>query len=179
MKYMSSEALWVYLCIAIIALALPLAVIADDIANNLDNSVDTTVEIMPLVAGGSSGTAKLVVVPTGGDDKPGCNLTGQTILTVSILSSNPNVATVTPNTFTFSSCGAEAILTIQPLGIGTSTISLAQVTNSTGGTFNLLPATFDVNVTAPTPNNPPAIEVVGVIMGANYEFGACPLLLAL
>jgi hypothetical protein len=61
------------------------------------------------------------------------------------------VATVSPSTVTFTNCGENNALTVTGIGAGTATITLTEVNNGTRGTFNLVPATFTVNVTAPTP----------------------------
>jgi hypothetical protein len=148
---------------------------ADDIGNNLDASVDAAAENMPLNVGGATGTTQLFVVPQGGDGKPGCNLTGSTTLVVSVASSDTTVATVSPSSVTFDSCGATATLTVTPVGAGSATISLTQTSNNTGATFNLAPATFIVDVTTPTPTNTaPSVSVAGVTGGASYPKGAVP-----
>lgn len=146
---------------------------ADDIQNNLDASADAAAELMPLTQGGSAGTTQLAVVPRNGDGKNGCNLTGSTTLGVSVGSSNMAVATVTPSTLTFTSCGDVKTLTVTPHGLGSATISLTQTSNTTGGTFNLAPATFNVSV-SPPPNTPPTISVAGVSIGSSYAKGSVP-----
>jgi hypothetical protein len=146
---------------------------ADDISNNIDASVDATAEVMALAVGGANGTTTLAVIPTGGDGKPGCNLTGSTLFSASVTSSNPTAATVSPSSVTFTSCGDTKILSVQPLSAGSTTISLSETTNTTGGTFNLAPATFTVNV-SPPPNTPPSVSVTGVEIGAVYEIGSVP-----
>ena len=148
---------------------------ADDIPNNLDATVDAVAEVMALNAGGASGTTQLRVVTQNGDGKNGCNLTGGTTLVVSVTSSNPSAATVSPTSVTFTSCGATPTLTVTPHAPGSATISLAQTSNNTGGTFNLAPATFTVNVTAPTPaNTAPSVSLGGVTGGSSYAKGAVP-----
>ena len=66
---------------------------ADQITNSLDASVDAVAEVMPLNVGGPAKSTDLSVV-TSGDEKNGCNLTGQTVLSVDVTSSDPSVATV-------------------------------------------------------------------------------------
>jgi hypothetical protein len=146
---------------------------ADDISNNLDASVDAVAEIMPLNVGGANGTTQLFVTPRNGDGKNGCNLTGSTTLGVSLASSDPSVATVSPSSVTFGSCSDTKTLTVTPVGPGSATISAAQVSNTTGGTFNLAPVAFTVNV-APPANTAPAVTVSGVAAGASYSKGAIP-----
>jgi hypothetical protein len=151
------------------------AVYADDISNNLDSSIDSVAEVMALDAGGAVGSTQLYVAPQNGDGKNGCNLIGSTILSLSVASSSTAVATVSPSTVTFTSCGDTPTLTVTPLTVGSTTISVSQTSNNTAGTFNLDPATFTVNVTAPVPTNTaPSVDVSGVTGGASYEIGAVP-----
>ena len=148
---------------------------ADDISNNLDNSVDAVAEAMPLTVGGANGTTELYVIPTGGDGKSGCNLTGGTSLGISISSSNRSVATVSPSTATFTGCGEKKALTVTPVAQGSTTISVSQSSNTTGASFNFAPATFTVNVAAPAPSNTaPSITVDGVTAGVSYNKGSVP-----
>lgn len=161
------------LAILVLMLALPLIVFADDVSNNLDLSVDAVAEVMPLVQGGPNGSTQLYVVPRNGDGKNGCNLTGGSSLVISVNSSNTSAATVSPASITLTSCGDTPTLTIVPVGLGSTTISASQVSNNTGGTFNLAPVTFTVNV-APPPNTPPSISVTGVTGGVSYEIGSVP-----
>jgi hypothetical protein len=149
---------------------------ADDVYNNLDTSIDATAEIMPLNVGGPNGTTTLAVNPTNeAGGKTGCNLTASTTLKVSVGSSNTSVATVSPSSVTFTSCGDTHQLTVTPVGQGSTTVSLSQVSNDTGGTFNLAPATFTVNVTAPAPaNTAPSVSISGVSDGTSYAKGSVP-----
>src|SRR5919109_1657263 len=146
---------------------------ADDIGNKLDSSVDAVAEVMPLMVSGAPGTTQLYVVPQNGDGKNGCNLTGSTTLVLSVASNNTSVATVSPSSITFTSCGDTPALTIAPHNQGSATISMAQTSNNTGASFNLPPATFTVNV-APPPNTPPQVSVAGVSGGESYPKGSVP-----
>jgi hypothetical protein len=146
---------------------------ADDISNNLDPSIDAVAEVMPLTENGAGGTTQLYVTPRNSDGKNGCNLTGSTTLGLSVSSSNPAVATVSPSSLIFASCGDLKTLTVTPHNQGMATISVSQTSNNTGGTFNLAPATFNVNVTPP-PNTPPTVTVAGVTGGASYNKGSVP-----
>jgi hypothetical protein len=151
------------------------AAVADDVANDLDTSVDATAEVLALNAGGTTGTVGLYVNPTNGDGKNGCNLTGSTTLRVSIASSNEAVATATLGNDTFTGCGDTKTITVTPLAAGSATITLTQVSNTTEGTFNLAPATFVVNVApASVPNTAPSVTVTGVEGGAAYDVGSVP-----
>jgi hypothetical protein len=146
----------------------------DDISNNLDATLDATAEIMPLTVGGSNGSTILAVTPRNGDGKNGCNLTSSTTFAVSIASSDPTVATVSPSAATFTSCGDAKTLTITPVASGSTTISFTKTSNNTGGTFDLAPAAFTVNV-SPPPNTAPTLTVGGVSMGGSYDKGSVPV----
>jgi hypothetical protein len=159
----------------LLVLAATPAAHADDIFNKLDGSIDATAEVMPLNAGGATGTTTLAVNPTNGDGKNGCNLTGSTTLTLSISSSASSVATVSPTSVTFTSCSDTKVLTVTPHAEGSATISAAFSSNSTGGSFNLAPATFTVNVTAPAPSNTaPTLTIGGITQGTSYTKGSVP-----
>jgi hypothetical protein len=146
----------------------------DDIPNNLDGTIDSDVEVMALNVGGANGTTSLYVQPRNGDGKTGCNFNPGTTLVVSIASSNPAVATVSLSpSGTFASCGDVRTVTVTPLAVGSTTISITQTSNSTGGTFNLAPASFAVNV-APPANTAPSVVVAGVTGGASYDKGSVP-----
>jgi hypothetical protein len=141
--------------------------LADQISNNLDGTVDSTVETLNLTPNGSTGSVGLFVVPLGGDGKNGCNLTGQTQLVVNVVSSAPGVAAVSPNQITFTSCNLTAIaqttITVTSGNVGTANVTLSVSANTTGGTFDLLPASFAVSVvqpnTAPTLSLPANLTV--------------------
>src|SRR5919112_2303105 len=122
-----------------VLIAIPAIALADDISNNLDASIDAAAEVMPLTVGGADGTTQLFVTPRNGDSKNGCNLTSSTSLGLSVSSSNTAVATVSPSSVTFASCGDTKVLTVHPVAQGSSTISVSQTSNNTGGTFNLAP----------------------------------------
>jgi hypothetical protein len=151
----------------------PGGLLKDDVANRLDNTIDAAAEVMPLNVGGANGSTTLFVDPTNGDGKNGCNLTGSTTLVISALSSNPAVATASLSNDTFTSCGDTKTLTVTPVGQGTTTISVTQVSNNTGAAFNFAPATFTVNV-SPPPNTAPRISITGVAGGQSYVKGSVP-----
>lgn len=146
---------------------------ADDISNSVDASIDVTAESMGLLIGGANGSTQLFVTPRNNDGKNGCNLTGSSTLVLAVTSSNPAIATVSPGSVTFASCGETHPLSVAPLAQGVTTISVTTTSNNTGGTFNLAPATFNVNVAAPV-NTAPVVAVFGVTHGASYEIGSAP-----
>jgi hypothetical protein len=133
-----------------VLLAIPAIALADDIANNLDASIDADVETTS-VNTGSTKTVGYLVQPRNGDDQNGCNIQGGEALTVNVASSNTAVATVSPSSLTFSSCGATPSVTVTGVSPGTANITLTQASNNTGGTFNFNTATFSVTVSNPTP----------------------------
>ncbi len=148
---------------------------ADDIYNNLDGTIDAVAEIMPLNVGGPNGATTLALRTADGDGKGGCNLTGQHTLTLSLASSNPAVATVSPSSVVFTGCGFTQVLTIAPVSAGTANVSASLVRNSTPYTFNLAPVTFTVNVVAPAPaNTAPTLTIGGVSPAASYPKGSVP-----
>ena len=87
---------------------------ADDITNDLSG----TAGVMTLTSGGDTGSTALTVVPRNGDGKNGCNLTGTSTLVVSLQSSDTSVATVSPASLTFGSCGDVKTVTITSGGQG-------------------------------------------------------------
>ena len=151
------------------------AAMADQIYNKLDGSIDATAEILPLNANSAATSVQLYVNPTGEDGKSGCNITGSTTLVVAVGSSDPTVATVSPSSLTFGSCGDVKSVSVTPVAVGSTTVTLTKTSSSTAGTFDLAPATFTVNVTAPAPaNTAPTVEVTGVTEGATYDVGDVP-----
>src|SRR5215212_8068048 len=93
-------------CAALIAI--PATAFADVVANNIDATVDTTAEVMPLQVGGANGTTTLYVINQNikqGDTNNSCNLAGTSNLKVDVTSSNPSVATVSPSSATINDCG--------------------------------------------------------------------------
>ncbi len=131
-------------------LALPAMAFADVISNNLDPSVDATAETVNLTAGsGVNGNVSFFVAEKENDDgKSGCNLTGSSKLVAAVNNSDDSVATVSASSVEFTSCGDVKQLTVTPLKAGQTTITLTSKENTTGGSFNLAPATFNVVVAA-------------------------------
>ncbi len=142
---------------------------ADDIRNDLSG----TAGVMTLTAGGDGGSTAFAVVPRNGDGKNGCNLTGSSTLVVSVHSSDASVAAVSPASLTFGSCGDVKTVTVTPGGAGSANVTLTEVSNTTGASFNFAPAAFTVHV-VPPPNTPPTVTVTGVEHGAAYAKGSVP-----
>lgn len=120
----------------LLVLTFPVQVLADDIANNVDATVDASVEVLNLTTSSSPSSVSYSVVPQNGDGKNGCNLTGSTILTVDVNNSNPGAATVNSSSLTFTSCGDVKTIIVTPVSAGSTSITLSQSANTTGGTFN-------------------------------------------
>lgn len=141
---------------------LPIGVaLADEVYNNLDNTIDVTLEVMNVGVGGTDAVTFKVHPITGGDLDNGCNLDSATeSVTFSVLTSNAGVATVAPGSITFTGpgCNDAKIVMVTGVGAGSATITLsAPTSNTTGGTFNVAPATFTVNVIVPADATPPVI----------------------
>jgi len=164
----------------ILAMLLTSFALADQVANNVDLSVDSAYDTMALNVGGVNGSTTLRIIEQNGDGKNGCNLGGAgSQLTVSVASSNPSVATVSPTSVTFNACADTRTLTVTPVSQGSANITLTFVsvtTNAAGVTsssFDLLPGRFIVEV-APPANTAPEVTVTGVVHGASYEYGTVP-----
>src|SRR3954452_19164445 len=116
---MKSKIRWgASLCAALLFSCVGVA-LADDISNHLDLSVDSQAEVMPLTLGGANGSTYLYVTQRNGDGENGCNLQGNSEkLVISLSSSDPNVAKVSPSTVTFNNCGDKPPVTVTPVGVG-------------------------------------------------------------
>ena len=90
------------------------------------------------------------------------------MLEVSVTSSNTGVATVSPSSVEFASCDDVHALTITPVGVGSTDITIAQTLNTTSGTFDLAHATFTVNVSGAL--------ALGLLVGINLVFGGTSLI---
>ena len=148
-------------------------VYADTIYNTLDASVDSVAEVMPLNVGGSNGSTLLALTPSNGDGKNGCNLTGSTLLTLNIVSSNTAVATITTPQVSFTSCNDTPTVGVHPVAEGSATVTATVASNNSGGTFSLAAVPFQVNV-APPANTAPVLSISGVTPGASYAKGSVP-----
>jgi hypothetical protein len=137
--------------------------LADDLTNNLDNTIDNPKERMPLTVGGGTGqTGIRVVTNDQGNDTVGCNLAGGKTLTVSVASSAPGIATVSPHQLTFTQCDVAQPVTVTPVSAGSTDITFTVVENATTapGSFNMLAARFEAVVSpsaAPADGTAPAI----------------------
>jgi hypothetical protein len=150
---------------------------ADNVTNNLDNSVDATYERVALNAGGATQEVKLHIVAVDGDGRQNCNVNGSNKLTISLTSSNTTVATISPISQEFSGCGSDhaKTFTVTPHAEGTADFTASGPPTSRSGSMNYAPANFTVNVSTPAPaNTAPTVTISGVIAGASYNKGSVP-----
>jgi hypothetical protein len=157
----------------VVAGAAPAA--ADAVVNGLDDSIDSTYELMPLALSTGAGSTTIYVVPTDDDNDPGCNFDGPgETVTVGLTSDRPDVATVSPSTLVLSACGTAGAttVTVTPVGVGSANVTASVVagTNKTGGTFSVGNARFTAKVAA-VPNTPPTLAITGVEEGGQYPKG--------
>jgi len=146
---------------------------ADQIVNDVDLTLDPTLETLSLTTGGSAGTVTFRVEPTN-DTENGCNFQGtREAMVANVTTSNGAVATVSPSTVTFDSCGDTPSVTVTPVGAGPATITLTQASNNTGGTFDFAPANFEVVVAtpAPTDSTAPTVTASATTTSGAYTFG--------
>lgn len=126
---------------------------ADDVYNTLDNTIDTTHEVMNLVVGGSNGTTTLKIQVEGKPDHPGCNIQGAShYIGLAVSSSDPNVATVefVNGDGTFNDCDETLTVVVIPGVAGSTTVSFTIDASKSSSDphlgFSLAEATFVVNV---------------------------------
>ena len=148
------------------ALMLAAVAYADNVANNLDTTIDGTAETMSLTVGGVSKTTVVYVLATtgAGDPESGCNLKNDASLSVNVSSSDPTKATVSPNQVTIDSCdlGNGKTITVTPVSAGSANITFSQAAftgSNPQGTFVYNTATFTANVAAPADSTAPVGSV--------------------
>src|SRR5690242_9933181 len=104
-------------------------VFADQITNSLDNTVDASLEALNTTVGAAQSSVNYTVVAQNSDGKQGCNFQQSSTLVVNVVDSNPAAATVDLSSITFGSCGDVKTIHITPVGIGSTNITLSQVSN--------------------------------------------------
>jgi hypothetical protein len=150
---------------AVAAFGVPGSAWADEIVNTLDASSDGAREALALTVPTAGGTT-IFVAPTNGDGKSGCNLQGTAAsVTFAVASSDGSVATVSPSSLTFGSCGDTRAITVTPVGQGSADITFTESANSSAGSWDATPANFAVNVAGGPVASNSAPEVVGDIAG--------------
>jgi hypothetical protein len=138
---------------AIVA-ASAVAASADVVTNTLDTSPDRQLEKMSLQAGKADGSTAIVVLPQGGDGDPLCNIDPGETLTLSVISINPTVATVSPEQLSFTGCNAPSPVTVHAVAGGSSEISVTIAFNNTGAGLYQNDANFAIVVTPADPGAP-------------------------
>lgn len=136
--------------------------IADEVFNTVDASIDTSVEVLNLTTGGSAGSVTYKIRVQSGDGENGCNLDSGEYLTLNVVNGNPAAADVSPSSITFTGpgCNDSQAVTVTPVAVGDSTVSLSVADNTTGiGAFDLATAIFTAHVIAGVPSDitPPVI----------------------
>ena len=165
----TSRRIQVVLALAVIAmLTVPWAVLADPIVNNIDATVDPTLEIQTITTD-SSTVVGFYVLPSNNDpseDAPGCNATGSDPVFVTL--SVPTGVTASPKSFTVVGCGNVYNVTFSSSTAGSYDIGIASVTGGKDGSkWNTAPAAFTLKVNTPASSDstPPVItpNVVGTL----------------
>jgi hypothetical protein len=136
---------------------------ADPIANNIDTTVDPTLESVSITAGGSVSVGFYDIASNSDpadDGGSGCNSTGAAPSTVTL--SVPANVTATPSSFGLAGCGVTnaSSVSFSSSVPGSYTIGVASVTGGkSGSTWNTAPASFtlQVNPTPVTDTTPPVI----------------------
>jgi hypothetical protein len=127
---------------------------ADIVTNDLDASVDSTLESMLLhVTPGTPATTKLSIVIEGhaAGDHPGCNIDGAPhYLKLSPVLSTPGVATVTlSGGGVFDACTDTVTATVTPVAVGQTTVTFGYQADTAGDPhlrFSTAEAAFKVTV---------------------------------
>jgi hypothetical protein len=181
-------------------LAIPAVALADELANVLDDGLDSQYEQMALETGGKTKETLIYVFPVReGDGNSGaCNFTdnfpesptGTDKATVTVNSNATSVATAkwkanNSTSINFTGCGRDegrtlvvtsgsaASETSQTDSILPAEITFDSVNAFGKGTLQMNTARFRV-VTSNPANTPPSVSVTGVQAGASYEKGSVP-----
>jgi hypothetical protein len=147
---------------------------ADTVANEIDATVDATVEVLDMTAGGPAATVSFIVKPITGDGDSGCNLdaAGENA-TFNVLSDDTSVAFSDQATITFTGpgCNDAPSITVHANNVGIAHFTLTPGTNSTGGSFDLTSASFDINVGVPVPTDTSAPAISATVTPASNANG--------
>lgn len=141
------------------------ALFADVVSNNLDGTVDASVESVALAVGATQNVTFTLTLENGDGDN-GCNVDGAAESVTFNINGDTAAATADVPSITFtgtggsgSGCGSKNIV-VTANGVGTTHFTLSVGANNTGaGTYNLAPAAFDVTVTAPIVKQDPTVSV--------------------
>ena len=141
---------------------------ADPIANNIDTTVDPTLESVTIIAGASVSVGFYDIASNddpADDGGSGCNSTGSAPSTVTL--SVPANVTATPSSLTLIGCGTTnaGAVSFTSSVPGTYTISIATVTGGkAGSTWNTSPASFTLQV-----NTPPVTDSTAPVITPNVS----------
>lgn len=139
--------------VALLAAAAPAG--ADQVVNNLDNTIDDRAETMNLsVDGGPVTTTIWVNATKEGQEVVGseCNIKQGQQLVLKVSPAKPGFVTV-PETITITGCGIDngAVLSVTPVAVGTIEISFSEdKSTNASGTFEPKPAKFNAVVARDT-----------------------------
>lgn len=148
------------LVLLLVLLALPLAVFADNVQNDVVAGGNDT-----FVAGGST-NINYRIAANSGDGETGCNATAASPATVTI-NAPPDVTTA-PASLVFTTCGTDQGVNFSSITPGNYEITVS-VSDSGPGTYNTNPAKFTLHVlSATTDTTPPVIASnVSGTLGSN------------
>jgi len=155
--------LWTLTVMVVVAsLLLPWVVLADNVVNNLDTTIDPALETVTIPAGGSVSVGFYIDPTTGGGDAPGCNATGDTPAYLTL--TPPSGVTVSwtgyPVPIEFVGCGPT---NLRYITFSSSTPGSYHITNfsmtggKSGSQWNYETAKFTLIVTA-VDTTPPVIS---------------------
>lgn len=144
------------LFLALMLLALPLAVLADNLINDVIVGGNDTI-----VAGGNT-TVSYRINATGGDGQPGCNASDGTPATITL--NIPPGVTASANTLVFTQCNVFQPVTFSASVPGNYAITVANIADPGPGTYRNQ-ADFTLHVLPPPDSTPPVIsaQVVGTL----------------
>jgi len=140
--------------VLVLMLALPWAVLADQVVNDIDTTIDPALETATINAGGSRIVGFYIRATTGGGDASGCNATGADPATVNL--NVPAGVTASPSSLIFTGCGIVQNVTFSSSTVGNYTISVTSVTGGKSGSlWDTAPAAFTLIVNPPPDTTPP------------------------
>ena len=149
----------------ILAMLLTSVVLADQVVNNIDITIDSTPEVRTITVGGSTTVGFFIqpsnTIPSG--DASGCNATGSTPAIVNL--NIPANVTASATSLTFSGCGVVQNVTFSSSAANISgyTISVSSVTGGKSGSgWDTSTADFKLVVNPPA-NTAPSLDLPGNI----------------
>lgn len=156
--------------VALLAGAAPAG--ADQVVNDLDNTIDDSAETMDLTVGSGNVTTKIWVNATkDGNKEVGaeCNIQPGQQLVLKVTPARVGFVTV-PETIKITGCGLEngAVLSVKPVAAGTTEISFSQdKSTDAGGTFEMKTAKFNAVVARDT--TPPSWSCAPAKASSNWQ----------